>query len=108
MGFTLQEVISFDEFPAVIDAQREAFKTPFNAMDTMYTPQGLDPTATRHAIIKNQWDQHMKNPGGYWIKVVDSETGKVAGGALWHIYETDPFAGPEVHRVDASWWPQGE
>ena len=108
MGLTLHEVLSSEEFAAVVDCEREAFKTPFNAMDTMYTPQGLDPTATRDALIKNQWDQHTNTPGSHWIKIVDSETGLVAGGAAWHIYETDPFAGTEEHGVDAVWWPEGE
>ncbi|MCJ1421309.1 hypothetical protein MMC32_007672 [Xylographa parallela] len=108
MGLTLHEVLSSEEFAAVVDCEREAFKTPFNAMDTMYTPQGLDPTATRDALIKNQWDQHTNTPGSHWIKIVDSETGLVAGGAAWHIYETDPFAGTEEHGVDAVWWPEGD
>ena len=108
MSLTLHVDISSEEFPAVVDCERESYKTPYNAFDTMYTPQGLDPVATRDALIKNQWDQHMNNPGGHWLKVVVSKTGIVAGAALWHIYEADPFAGPEGPRFDAVWWPEGD
>ncbi|MCJ1284485.1 hypothetical protein MMC26_003817 [Xylographa opegraphella] len=107
MDFTLHEVVSSDEFPAVIDCQNEAYRIPYNAFATMYTPQGLAPTATRNAMIQNQWDQHMTEPGGHWLKVVDPETGIVAGAALWHIYETDPFTGAQ-EPLDAVWWPEGD
>ncbi|MCJ1398984.1 hypothetical protein MMC11_002186 [Xylographa trunciseda] len=108
MGLTLHEVVSSEEFPAVVDCEREAYKTPFNAFDILYTPQGLDPIATRDAVIKEQWASHAKSPTSHWLKVVDSDTGNVAGAAQWHIHETDPFARPEDHHLDAVWWPEGE
>ncbi|MCJ1393927.1 hypothetical protein MMC18_007473 [Xylographa bjoerkii] len=108
MGFTLHEITSSEEFPAVVDCERAAYKTPFNAFDIIYTPQGLNPAATRDATIKIQWDSHTTNPASHWLKVVDSETGHIAGAALWYIFETDPLAGPDDHRMDAVWWPEGD
>jgi len=108
MGLTLHEIVSSEEFPATVDCERESFGTPFNAFDILYTPQGLDPTATRDAVIKNQWDSHTNNSVSHWLKVVDSETGIVVGAAQWYVHEKDPFAGPEDHRVDAIWWPEGD
>ena len=107
MGFILHEVTSSEEMSAIIDCQREAFKFPFNPFLVMFTPQGLDPTATRTAMIKNQWDTHINELASHWLKVVDLETGNIVGAAQWHVHETDPFSGPDEHRINAVWWPEG-
>ncbi|KAK8043036.1 GNAT family acetyltransferase [Apiospora phragmitis] len=41
----------------------------------------------------------------HWQKVVDTETGRVAGGALWNIHKENPFTGPSHPEV--TWFPDG-
>ncbi|KAK8879676.1 acyl-CoA N-acyltransferase [Apiospora arundinis] len=47
------------------------------------------------------WNAHDKTM--YWQKVVDSQTGRVAGGALWNIHKENPFANPSASEV--TWFP---
>ncbi|KAK6854640.1 hypothetical protein PG995_009733 [Apiospora arundinis] len=69
--------------------------------------QDVDPEAARGAAIEEAaarlklWNAHDKTM--YWQKVVDSQTGRVAGGALWNIHKENPFANPSASEV--TWFP---
>lgn len=50
---------------------------------------------------------HKKNPCSCWMKVVDSQTGKLAGAVNWHIYKSNPYF--DVQKpVIATSWPEGD
>ena len=48
---------------------------------------------------------HTEDPCSNWRKVVDSESGKIAGAALWKIHRENPFAVPDDSEV--TWFPEG-
>ncbi|KAI0389590.1 acyl-CoA N-acyltransferase [Xylariaceae sp. FL0594] len=69
---------------------------------------GSGPEAREAAIAEcaerlSLW--HAQDPSSYWQKVVDEETGKIAGAALWNIHEENPFANP--HPIEVTWFPEG-
>jgi hypothetical protein len=52
-----------------------------------------------------QLEWHQSDPTSYWHKVVDTESGKIVGAALWKICATNPFE-HEDHS-EAYWFPEG-
>ncbi|KAI1759466.1 hypothetical protein GGR53DRAFT_523834 [Hypoxylon sp. FL1150] len=49
----------------------------------------------------NTW--HSEDPTSCWQKIVDTDTGRVAGDALWNIHKRNPFSGK--HHRDVTWLP---
>ena len=47
------------------------------------------------------------DPHAQWIKVVDTDTGKIIAGALWKFYDTNPYRAP-LDPFVALWCPAGE
>ena len=46
------------------------------------------------------------DPSYRWVKVVDTQTGRIVAGALWNFYPTNPYRAPPP-RPQAPWWPEG-
>ena len=112
MHLSAHPVITDEEFKEVIYSERIAFETPYNAIFTLFCPVlGSHPTAREESIAEAQVRQlqwHRSDPTSHWIKVIDEDNaGKVAGAALWHVYDHNPYAKPPETETTCYWWPEG-
>ncbi|KAK8037709.1 hypothetical protein PG991_001055 [Apiospora marii] len=107
MTLQLQDIDPAVDFPALLRCLLAAYESPPQPLTEVIVPmRGLTPAAAELSLAEGasrlaRW--HASDPTSHWQKVVDVETGRVAGGATWHIYDADPFAEPDV--VEAVWYP---
>lgn len=48
----------------------------------------------------------LRDPTSYVQKVVDEDSGKIVGGALWNIYTSNPFPeGKAKEEIEVTWYP---
>ena len=110
MAFEVVEVQSDSDFLELLDVEFAAFETPFNPLRPLFFPIfGEGHEARQDAIEKaaqRTAQRHRETPGSRWIKVVESATGKIVGGAVWHFYDRDVYTGQQP--TDCSWWPEGD
>ena len=111
MPLSLLLVTSDAEFDDIIDCEWTSYETPHNpAWKFFYPAWGPNPSDRAAAIQESKTRQikfHHSKPSSNWVKVVDDDTGKVVGAALWHIYEEDPFKNPPDEKMTCFWWPEG-
>ncbi|KAL8808964.1 MAG: hypothetical protein Q9223_003747 [Gallowayella weberi] len=111
MGLTLREVVSDDEFNEIIECEWTSYETPFNGFFQIYCPTIGTGSDARSESIKEctnrQLSWHKEDPTSRWLKVLDTESGHVAGGAQWNIYRENPYPNG-VEHTDAYWWSEGE
>ncbi|KAL8799331.1 MAG: hypothetical protein Q9182_005975 [Xanthomendoza sp. 2 TL-2023] len=111
MGLTLREVVADDEFNEIIECEWTSYETPFNGFFQIYCPTtGTGPDARSESIKEctdRQLSWHKEDPTSRWLKVLDTESGHVVGGAQWNIYRENPYPNG-VEHTDAYWWPEGE
>ncbi|KAK8080986.1 hypothetical protein PG997_008804 [Apiospora hydei] len=113
MPLELQAVDPKADFPAVARCLFESYEAPpqpfFHIFFPIHNTTTNNPQNAREAAIAEAaarlklWQEHDKSM--YWQKVVDTETGRIAGGALWNIHEANPFANPA--QLEVSWFPEG-
>ncbi|KAJ0115044.1 hypothetical protein J7T55_001452 [Diaporthe amygdali] len=107
MPLKLQEIDPEVDFPAIARCMFESYESPPQKFFHVFFPThgtgheareaAIDEAATRLKL----W--HTHDPSSYWQKVVDTETGKIAGGSLWKIHKENPFANPPPSQV--TWFP---
>ncbi|KAI1110228.1 acyl-CoA N-acyltransferase [Nemania sp. NC0429] len=109
MKLEVQNIDPEVDFPAIARCLFESYEDPpQNFFHISFPINGTSNEAREEAIKEaaerlKQW--HTDDPTSHWQKVVDADTGKVAGGALWNVYEENPFANP--HQVPVTWFPEG-
>ncbi|KAK7955820.1 GNAT family acetyltransferase [Apiospora aurea] len=113
MPLDLQPVDREADFPSLARRLFESYEVlpqPFFHIffpihnTTTNNPQNAREEAIAEAAARLKlWLEHDKSMS--WQKVVDTETGRIAGGALWNIHEENPFADPA--QVEVSWFPRG-
>ncbi|XXH05946.1 hypothetical protein Hte_012389 [Hypoxylon texense] len=107
MGLQLQELQGAHDFPAIARLLYESHEDPQQDFFHVFFPiHGAGPTAREESIDEatarlKQW--HTEDPSSYWQKVVDTETGVIAGAALWNIYKANPFETSKPMEV--TWFP---
>ncbi|MCJ1261563.1 hypothetical protein MMC22_001428 [Lobaria immixta] len=112
MPLELQEATSDADFDELVPLQWISYEQPFNPFVILICPtRGTGPTARAESMQESkerqlQW--HKADPSSHWLKVVDSDTGKVIGGAEWKVHESDPYAKPPEQPFTAYWWEEGE
>lgn len=110
MPLRLEKVTDEADFDELIDCEWQSFSNPPQPFFSIYCPViGSGPNALAESISEStvrQLEWHTSDPTSYWQKIVDSETGDIAGGALWRICESNPFEGPEEYMI-ADWHPEG-
>ncbi|KAI1149591.1 acyl-CoA N-acyltransferase [Nemania diffusa] len=109
MALQVQDIDTEVDFPALARCLFESYEDPPQKFFHIFFPiHGTDDEAREEAIKEaaerlKLW--HTQDPTSYWQKVVDTSTGKIAGGAVWNIYEENPFANPNPPAV--TWFPAG-
>ncbi|KAI1128452.1 hypothetical protein F5Y10DRAFT_277379 [Nemania abortiva] len=81
MGLKLYEIDSATDFPAIARSMFDSYEDPPQTFFQDFFPiHGVTYDAREEAIAD------------YWQKVVDTDTSRIAGGALWNIHKENPFA----------------
>lgn len=110
MPLELIEAVIPQDFDDIYATAWEAWTHPRNVMWDLLNPvPESDPDAQARAIAAaaaRQFEATRDDPDDQWLKVVDTETGEIAGGALWKVHRTNPYRAP-VPPTDAFWWPEG-
>ena len=112
-SFVLREVTPKAEMPAIVQCEFDGHFDPYHpfvqALWPVFEPTTEEPASAMVVAVKRQWQWHDADPTSHWYYVFDEVSGRGAGAAQWHFYETNPFAfakgGPEL---DAYWWPEGD
>ena len=111
MGLLLQPITSDDDFKELVECEWTAYETPYNGFKEIYCPTlGTSPNAREDSMKEcreRQLADHKGDATSHWFKVVDSESGQIAGGAQWHVYQENPYVNGMEH-IEATWWPEGE
>ncbi|KAJ8132518.1 hypothetical protein O1611_g1100 [Lasiodiplodia mahajangana] len=109
MTLEIRDIDTEVDIPALSRCLFESYENPLQTFFHIFFPtHGTDDQA-REAAIKEAaerlklWYNHDST--SYWQKVVDTATGNIVGGALWNIYEEDPFGKPVSSSV--TWFPEG-
>ncbi|KAI1337251.1 hypothetical protein F5Y15DRAFT_418017 [Xylariaceae sp. FL0016] len=101
------EIVPETDFPAISRCMFESHEIPAQQFFHAFFPTHGDGDRAREAAIAEgatrlqSW--HTDDPTSYWQKVVDTETGEIAGAALWNIHKENPFA--EENQMEVSWFP---
>lgn len=109
MTLKLQEIDPETDFSALSRCLFESHEDPPQKFFHLWFPiHGNDNQAREDAIQEGAtrlklW--HTVDPTSYWVKVVDTVSGRVAGASLWNIYEENPFV--EIENLQVTWFPDG-
>ncbi|KAI0457284.1 acyl-CoA N-acyltransferase [Xylaria acuta] len=109
MPLELQEIDPEVDFAALSRCLFESYEDPPQKFFHIFFPIHGTGYERREEAIKEaaerlkSWYTH--DSSSYWQKVVDTTSGKIAGGALWNIYEENPFTNPQPST--ATWFPAG-
>ena len=75
----------------------------------MFPVNGTGPEAikaSKKVAADRQLQATRMDPHDRWLKVVDTDIGKIVAGSLWKIYTSNPYRAP-LQPLDAFWWPEG-
>lgn len=109
MGLKLQDIDPEADFNAISRCLFESHEDPPQKFFHLWFPiHGNDEQAREKAIEEGairlkRW--HTEDPSSNWRKVVDTESGRIAGAALWNIHHENPFAVPD--QLEVTWFPTG-
>lgn len=107
MPLELQEINPEADFPALARCMFDSYEKPPQKFFHVFFPTHGSGNEAREAAIDEAaarlklW--HTHDPSSYWQKVVDTDTGNIAAGALWNIHRENPFAEPKPSEV--IWFP---
>ena len=111
MPFTVSKVDLDRDWDELFAAEWAAWMHPPQAIwELMFPIIGAAPDAEAQAIKKGsalQLEASRTDHYDQWIKVTDTDTGKIVAGALWKFYDSNPYRAP-FGEFDAVWFPQGE
>ncbi|RMJ24051.1 hypothetical protein PHISP_05072 [Aspergillus sp. HF37] len=97
-----------EDFPELMRVLWVSFETPFNGFLRAVAPiTDNDREGSLQRFTETMLEEAKADPEIAWVKVVDPETGKIAGGAKWMLHRTDPFAKPPEKPFQATWFPPG-
>ncbi|TVY40860.1 hypothetical protein LOCC1_G005186 [Lachnellula occidentalis] len=111
MTLELQVIDPETDFPSLARCLFDSHEDPPQRFFHVFFPiHGEGDKAREDAINEGAtrlklW--HTQDPASYWQKVVDTKTGRVAGGAMWKIYRENPFQSPSPDEDEVTWFPNG-
>lgn len=111
---TEEEMTLDGVFRDVINAEWDSFQNPPARFMNLYFPiKGEGPEAHAERIedsLVRQIQEHKESSSlCQWLKVVDTETGEIAGAAHWHTFETNPYLDKSASMYkEVTWWTSGE
>lgn len=110
MTFEGVDTVRDADFDELIRVEWASYEQPYSRLIRLFFPiLGPGPEARAAALkesTERQLSWHKEDPTSHWIKVVNSETGKIIGAAEWHVYEENPYASQTDEGC--TWYPEGE
>ncbi|KAI1371396.1 hypothetical protein F4677DRAFT_450513 [Hypoxylon crocopeplum] len=107
MPLLLEEVKDEKDFNEVLPVLYAAFGEPYNSLRKWFIPVHTTVEAAiedaKGRNIKN-WKQH---DGIHWLKVTDTDSGKVIGAAEWEIREKVSPSDEPQKPINAYWHTEG-
>lgn len=107
MPLSLEEVNDERDFDEITPMLYAAFGEPYNSLRRWFIPVR---TTVENAIEASKgrqiksWTQH---PGIHWLKVTDSDTGKIIGAAEWEIRDKIDSPSEVQQPINAYWHIEG-
>lgn len=96
-----------EDFLELMGVLWESFETPFFGFLRAVAPiTNNDRKGSLKRYAAAELEEAKANPEIHWVKVVDTETGRIVGGSKWMFHLTDPFANPP-ENFEATWFPPG-
>jgi len=100
-----------DDLDELATSYWTAWANPAQAVAKLTFPHlGENSTAEKEALegFKRKIRRTVagKDTNDHWVKVVDRETGKIAGGGRWKQYTENPYRGP-MEKYKAVQFPEG-
>ena len=110
MPLVLEEADLDRDYDGIFEAEWAAWTNPPQVLwALMFPAEGSEPEAiekSKKVAADRQLQFTRIDPHDRWLKVTDTETGKIIAGALWKIYTSNPYRAPQ-QPLDAFWWPEG-
>ncbi len=110
MHFETTEVSANSDFNELVRVEWDSYEQPYCRLLPLFFPvRGEGSHARAEALeesVQRQLQWHHGDPTSHWIKVVETETGRIVGAAYWHIYEENPYA--TQSDEECTWYPPGE
>ena len=110
MSFKVVNVNAEAEFTELVQVEWTSYEHPYCRLIRLFFPIFGSDANARATALKESTDRqinwHKEDPTSDWIKVVDSESGRVAGAACWHVYQENPYA--TQSDEECTWYPPGE
>lgn len=107
MSLKLQDIDTSVDFPALARCMIESYEEPDQPLIQLWFPIHGNDHEAREESIREAADRlkrwHNEDPTSSWQKIVDEKTGRFAGGALWSIYNENPFSNHKPPQ--APWFP---
>lgn len=108
MAFQFAEVTSPTEFDEIWPVHFQAFHTPYNTFSKFFNPIHT----TIEVAIETSKARHIKmwrgNSACHWIKVIETESGKVVGAVCWNMnLEVESPSGNTKKPFEAYWHTEG-
>ncbi|KAI0189468.1 hypothetical protein F4808DRAFT_465907 [Astrocystis sublimbata] len=105
MPLELLEIDRKTDFPALARCMFESHEVPEQKFFQAFFPYGKGEQAREKAIAEcaTRLASWHEDPTSYWQKMVDTDTGRIAGTAFWNICERDPFE--EKQKMEVTWYP---
>ncbi|TQS33217.1 hypothetical protein Golomagni_06446 [Golovinomyces magnicellulatus] len=107
MSLKLQDINKETDFPALARYMFETYEDPPQKFFHLFFPIFGSDTTAREAAIEEAADRLkswcLQDPTVTWKKVVDTETGRIAGAATWNTHLSNPFA--NTKPPSAYWFP---
>ena len=110
MPFETTQVTANSDFNELVRVEWESYERPYCSLLRLFFPLRDDGSDARAEAFKEsierqiQW--HNGDPTSYWIKAIDTETGRIVGAACWHIYKENPYS--TQSDDECTWYPVGE
>ncbi|KAI1770989.1 hypothetical protein F4818DRAFT_454902 [Hypoxylon cercidicola] len=107
MPLVLEEVKDEKDFDEILPVLYAAFGEPYNSLRRWFIPvhttvdAAIEDAKARH--IKS-WKQHA---GIHWVKVTDTDSGKIVGAAEWEIREQVSPPDEPQKPINAYWHIEG-
>jgi len=94
------EMTANGAFKDLITAQWESYENPYTRLLNLFFPiKGPGPEAhalrIQESMLRQLHEHEKSSPSSRWLKVIDTETGEIAGGAQWFVFEENPYASGE-------------
>lgn len=107
MPFTLSPAQATD-FVELMRVFWESFETPLQGFLRAVAPiTNNDREGSLRSFAAAQIEEYKADSEIVWLKVVDSETGRIVGGGKWMFHETNPFVKAAEKPFEAAWYPEG-